>query len=336
VRSFYKDLATLAAEDPPRWAPWAAPCPIRANECQDRKARARSKAARDHITRALMPALPALVDAVTRNRDHHSDILRIARQQPPGEQFNVDGRTFTRLPNKQSDRVYVIDHRTGRRRDATAAEERAFWAWAMVEILRHTGVRIEELLELTHHSFAAYTLPSTREVAPMLQIAPSKTDTERLLLVSPELGEVLATVIARVRGPNTRLPLVCRYDYYERVWSAPLPHLLQRQQGAEHRHITAVYLRHCLDEAVADAGLLGPEGTSLHFTPHDFRRIFTTDAIRSGLPPHIAAKILGHADVNVTLGYAAIYPDDVIAHHRAFIANRRTLRLAGVVLIDVL
>jgi len=61
ARSFYKDLATLAAEDPPRWAPWVAPCPIRANKCQDRKARARGKAARDHITRTLMPALPALV-----------------------------------------------------------------------------------------------------------------------------------------------------------------------------------------------------------------------------------------------------------------------------------
>ena len=67
-------------------------------------------------------------------------------------------------------------------------------------MLRHTGVRIEEMLELTHHSFCAYTLPTTGEAVPMLQVAPSKTDSERLLLVSPELGEVLAEVINRVRG----------------------------------------------------------------------------------------------------------------------------------------
>jgi len=41
-----------------------------------------------------------------------------------------------------------------------------------VEVLRHTGVRIEEMLELTHHSFCAYTLPTTGEVVPMLQVGP--------------------------------------------------------------------------------------------------------------------------------------------------------------------
>lgn len=58
----------------------------------------------------------------------------------------------------------------------------------------------------------------------------------------------------------------------------------------------------------------------LDWRPHDFRRIFVTDAIRSGLPPHIAAKTCGHAALDTTMGYAAIYPEDVISHHRAFIA----------------
>ncbi|WP_311318853.1 hypothetical protein [Streptomyces sp. PanSC9] len=34
---------------------------------------------------------------------------------------------------------------------------------------------------------------------PMLQVAPSMLDQERLLLVSPELGEVLTAIIHRVR-----------------------------------------------------------------------------------------------------------------------------------------
>ncbi|MFE7571449.1 site-specific integrase [Streptomyces sp. NPDC057539] len=59
-------------------------------------------------------------------------------------------------------------------------------------------------------------------------------------------------------------------------------------------------------------------GDPLEWRPHDFRRIFVTDAIRSGLPPHIAAKICGHAALDTTMGYAAIYPEDVITHHRAF------------------
>jgi hypothetical protein len=64
----------------------------------------------------------------------------------------------------------------------------------------------------------------------------------------------------------------------------------------------------------------------LHTASADRRRIFVTDALRSGLPPHIAAKICGHTVLDTTMGYAAIYPQDVITHHRAFIARRRAER----------
>ena len=50
----------------------------------------------------------------------------------------------------------------------------------------------------------------------------------------------------------------------------------------------------------------------LHYAPHDFRRIFITDAVMNGLPPHIAQIIAGHRDINVTLGYKAVYPDEAI------------------------
>ncbi|WP_344854095.1 hypothetical protein [Amycolatopsis ultiminotia] len=48
---------------------------------------------------------------------------------------------------------------TGTRRDLSQEEHEAFWTWAAVEVLRHTGIRIEELTELTHHSFVQYKLP---------------------------------------------------------------------------------------------------------------------------------------------------------------------------------
>ena len=50
-----------------------------------------------------------------------------------------------------------------------------------MEVLRMTGLRVEELTELTHHSLIQYRLPATGELIPLLQIAPSKTDAERLL-----------------------------------------------------------------------------------------------------------------------------------------------------------
>ena len=54
------------------------------------------------------------------------------------------------------------------------------------------GIRIEELMELSHHSLVQYRLPSTGELVPLLHIAPSKADVERLLVISPELADVLA------------------------------------------------------------------------------------------------------------------------------------------------
>jgi hypothetical protein len=181
------------------------------------------------------------------------------------------------------------------------------------------------MLELTHHSFVAYTLPTTGEIVPMLQIAPSKTDAERLLLVSPELAEVLTAIIFRVRAGKAALPLVSAYDVFEQTWSAPMPLLFQRRYGSEDRPITRSYIRECL-VATSQAAQITFADQPLEWRPHDFRRIFVTDALRSGLPPHIAAKICGHALLDTTMGYAAIYPEDVITHHRAFIARRRAER----------
>ncbi|MGH9307704.1 MAG: site-specific integrase, partial [Acidimicrobiales bacterium] len=48
--------------------------------------------------------------------------------------------------------------------------------------------------------------------------------------------------------------------------------------------------------------------TQPHTASAERRRIFVTDAIMNGLPPHIAQVICGHANINTTLGYKAIYP----------------------------
>ena len=82
-----------------------------------------------------------------------------------------------------------------------------------------------------------------------------------------------------------------------------------------------------LNGALAGTGLTDhSDGSPLHYSPHDFRRIFITDAIMSGLPPHIAQIIVGHRDLNVTMGYKAVYPDEAIQAHLAFLARRRSLR----------
>ena len=62
-----------------------------------------------------------------------------------------------------------------------------------------TGIRVEELTELSHHSLVQYRTPATGQLIPLLQIPPSKTDEKRLLVISPELADVLSAVVCRIR-----------------------------------------------------------------------------------------------------------------------------------------
>ncbi len=82
------------------------------------------------------------------------------------------------------------------------------------------------------------------------------------------------------------------------------------------------------DTEPANTPLTNSAGQPLRFTPHDFRRIFITDAVLHGMPPHIAQLVAGHRDINTTMGYKAVYPEEAINGHRAFIARRRALRPA--------
>jgi len=135
-----------------------------------------------------------------------------------------------------------------------------------------------------------------------------------------------------VGGTESALPSVVLYDYAECQNSEPLPFFFQRTAGkgfkGTTRPITRGYVARVLGKVCAAAGLVGVDGTMIAFTAHDFRRVFATDALAAGLPPHIIQKLMGHASIATTQGYTAIFPEDVIRSHRAFIENRRRLRPA--------
>ncbi len=183
VRAFYLDLAHWAVDDPARWGPWVAPCPVGSEEISRRRDKRRRKSRMDARTRERLPVLPVLARTVNQRRAKAAELLEAARQARPGQQLTAAGQTLIRsiVPAASPGKVWTHDPATGKRRDLGKEEEHAFWAFAAVEVLRATGIRIEELTELSHHSLVQYRLPGTGELVPLLQIAPSKTDAERLL-----------------------------------------------------------------------------------------------------------------------------------------------------------
>ncbi len=216
---------------------------------------------------------------------------------------------------------------TGEQNDLSYTEDEAFWSWAVIETLRHTGVRVEELLEITHLALVSYKLPGPGEVVPMLQVVPSKSNEERLLLVSPELAGVLATIITRLRQHNGGVvPLTARYDPGERVIGSPLPHLFQRRRGWRWQVMSTNTIQNLLDWTMERTGLRDAAGQPLHHTPHDFRRMFATEAVTGGLPIHIVARLLGHANINTTQAYMAVFDEQLVRSYRTFLDNRRAQR----------
>ncbi|MEV1173402.1 tyrosine-type recombinase/integrase [Nonomuraea sp. NPDC049784] len=332
VRSFYLDLLQWSLEDPGRWAEWAAPCPISENDIRGYIKENRQRRARmAERTRALAPVLPRLVRSCEQHLDATTRMLDIARATAPGEEFVFEQARYLRIGPRRPGLASPVRllaqplDEPGPRFDVKVAEDVAFWTWAAIEVLRRTGVRIEELLELTHLSLRQYQAP-TGEMIPLLQISPSKTDIERVIPADPEMVAVLARIIRRIKGADGRVPVLSRYDTHERVFGPPLPHLFQRIWQGRLQAISANMIRELLNTAAARAGIVDVDGTPLRFTPHDFRRVFSTEAVTSGLPIHIAAKLLGHLDLNTTQGYVAVYPAEVIRHYRQFVAERRSQR----------
>lgn len=336
VRGFYLDLQEWALDDP-SWAQWSVPNPVRKGETAGQmKERKKTVAEMHQRVRDRLPRLPVLVDTAEQHKTEQMALLTAAGAALTGRTFPHYGREYRRIMPKAYGTAYfrdstppvqIEDVQTGEETDVTKSEHEAFWAWAVIEVLRHTGVRLEELMEITHLGLVSYKLPDTGEVVPMLQIVPSKANEERLLLVGPELASVLAGIITRLRNENGgTVALTARYDPYERVMGPPLPHLLQHRRGAQWAVPATATIYKLLKQTLARAGLRDAAGEPLHYTPHDFRRMFATEAVTGGLPVHIIARLLGHANINTTQTYMAIFDEQLIRAYRTFLDRRRAVR----------
>jgi site-specific recombinase XerC len=334
VRSFYLDLHTWAAEEPERWAVWVAPCPIAQTEFRGSgKRRRRIEERSADRTRVRQPLLPVLVAHVEHRHQNAKTLLDHAAGTPEGETFTVAGRVYCRYVSP-SDRkraryetrpVRAIDETTGKVVHVSTLEEATFWEWAIVETLRHSGVRIEELAELSHLSIRQYQR-NNGEVIALLVIAPSKTDRERVIPMSAELFHVVAQIVRRHTRDGQPIARLSRFDAHDKLWSTPLPFLFQRQRGTS-RHVTTpatigLMLRR-ICEAIAEHH---PAFRGLNITPHDFRRLFATELVNSGLPIHIGAALLGHLNIQTTRGYVAVFDDDVVRHYQQYLQQRRIHR----------
>ncbi|TDB91231.1 site-specific integrase [Actinomadura sp. KC216] len=334
VRAFYYDIQAWSAHEPERWAQWSAPCPIPHREIRaGAKRRRRNRERIADQTRRLQPLLPVLARHVEQAHRTMSSLLAAA-DTLPGEIVAVGSRAYRRLFTPADHRrarmhgaanVRFLDLATGKAINATLTEDTTFWQWAVVETLRHTGVRIEELLELSQLSIRQYQRPNG-EVIALLVIAPSKADRERVVPVSAELFHVLACIIRRLTLGCSTVPLAIRWDEHERVTTEPQPFLFQRHIGQRNEVMAAGAVRGMLNRVCRQLAEYDEGFADLRVAPHDFRRLFATELVNNGLPIHIGAALLGHLNLETTRGYVAVFEEEVVRHYQSHLARRRAMR----------
>ena len=110
VRAFYLDLAHWAVEEPARWGPWVASCPVGSEEISRRKDKRRRKSRMDARTRERLPVLPVLARTVAGRRRQAAGLLEAAARIPPGQEFTAAGQTLVRSAVKRASPGKVWAH----------------------------------------------------------------------------------------------------------------------------------------------------------------------------------------------------------------------------------
>ncbi|MFI0156650.1 hypothetical protein [Streptomyces lydicus] len=226
--------------------------------------------------RVRQPLLPTLVAHVEGRYEHLTGLLKEARAVELGETFEHDGHSYRRTDSDR-DRTWAksqdeppvrVTDEDGQVLNVTLTEDTAFWEWAGLEILRHSGIRVEELCELTHLSIRQYRRPND-EVIALLVVAPSKSERERVIPMSADLFHAVAQIIRRLTPDGRPVRLLNRYDPHEKTWSEPMPFLMQRQNGTQRSVISPTAFLHMFARSCEELAEAHRAFADMTLTPHD-------------------------------------------------------------------
>lgn len=285
VRTFFSDVCTWATEDGSRFAAHApAVVPLTRHDLRDvgfEAARRRSAARTQATVLDLEREIPKVRAYAAR------------RWQEANEAFKSD-RSDTK---------------------AVQLERSAFWDWALLELLVQSGLRIEEVCELTTLDILKRKVPDGRTYY-LLHVKPSKFDRARVIPIGDGLGRVIAGIIGHVKGfyGADAVPPCDHWDRHEKRNLPRAPYLLQ---AARHPSPIAVNtIRGRLKELSIKAGARKGDGSQLIVRPHDCRRLFASEHLNNNTPIHVIQALLGHATIDTVMVYAKLYPTQLVDAYR--------------------
>ena len=218
---------------------------------------------------------------------------------PPGQSFTAAGQTLRRVAPARSapTKVWAEDPHSGQRRDLRREEEYAFRAFA-AKAQRATGIRIEELTNTVPPQPGPVSAALHRRDRAAAADRPVQDRRRTAAAGQPGTRRCALRDRLPVRDRNGAIPLVAATT----AANAPGRRRGRGCSSAATASNTARYRaghpRHAHRRARPHRADRPRHRRPLRFTPHDFRRLFITDAILGGLPPHVAQVIAGHRDIN--------------------------------------
>ena len=174
-----------------------------------------------------------------------------------------------------------------------------------LEILRATGMRIGELLNLELDCLHEAPGRGT-----WLKVPLGKLHTERMIPVS-DVTAALFDVIAEHRGAIRPLP--------HPETGRPTEFLLVRRG----QRISRDHIREGLSKAVRAAGLLDTQGKPLAITPHQLRHTFATTLINGGITVQALMRLLGHVSAEMSLRYGHLFDTTVRQQYEDALAQMK-------------
>ena len=172
-----------------------------------------------------------------------------------------------------------------------------------IQILRGTGMRIGELLDLELDC-----LWDTPTHGTWVRVPLGKLDNERMVPLDPDTLAAFDEWTTH-RQPHRALP----HPRYGRAAD-----FLFVDKG---RRVSDRRIRNGLFQAAADAGLKGPDSQPLRVTPHQLRHTYGTSLANAGINLQALMALLGHVSPEMTLRYAKLASPTVRAAYEAALAK---------------
>ncbi len=162
------------------------------------------------------------------------------------------------------------------------------FAQVAIKVLRHTGLRVGELLDLELDSLMDFGVSGT-----WLRVPLGKLNDERAVPLDATALESLAGWLA-VRSPQRALPhprdgRLCDFVFVERG-----------------RRLGPGRIQQGLAQAVEQCGLEGPDGQALRVVAHQLRHTWATELVNAGMSLQALMTLLGHRSPEMTVRYARL------------------------------